>query len=262
MNNQDIADEIEALSAILCAASEFEVKSSDENEVILVIQPQQINSNVISLTVVLDPKSYPSSSPQLSVQSPRLSRAELQNLDTLIKQQASKLQGEVTILSLVEWLVEYCLRYEEEMICRATNPVIERDIDNDYTVVAQLDHIRSKTIYLKTLNQWFRELDLHGVLISYRKWIFLLVSGKKDSLQLYLKRHRTQNVDVDSGGRPCRERMLTVLGQVEEPLDAGGVLVEVELNDSGDDWSTYWKSRSLLVSIYQKFIQPQTGQKK
>lgn len=68
MNNQDIADEIEALSAILCAASEFEVKSSDENEVILVIQPQQINSNVISLTVVLDPKSYPSSSPQLSVQ--------------------------------------------------------------------------------------------------------------------------------------------------------------------------------------------------
>lgn len=56
--------------------------------------------------------------------------------------------------------------------------------------------------------------------------------------------------------------MLTVLGQVEEPLDAGGVLLEVELNDSGEDWSTYWNSRSLLVSIYQKFIQPQTGQKK
>jgi hypothetical protein len=56
--------------------------------------------------------------------------------------------------------------------------------------------------------------------------------------------------------------MLTVLGQVEEPLDADGILVEVELNDSGEDWSTYWKSRSLLVSIYQKFIQPQTGQKK
>ena len=55
--------------------------------------------------------------------------------------------------------------------------------------------------------------------------------------------------------------MLTVLGQVEEPLDAGGVLVEVELNDSGEDWSKYWKSRSFLA-IYQKFIQPQTGQKK
>jgi hypothetical protein len=119
----------------------------------------------------------------------------LQNLDTLIKQQASKLQGEVTILSLVEWLVEYCLRYEEELVCRATNPVIERDIDNDYTVVAQLDHIRSKTIYLKTLNQWFRELDLHGVLISYRKWIFLLVSGKKDSLQVISAFVQTSLID-------------------------------------------------------------------
>jgi hypothetical protein len=103
----------------------------------------------------------------------------LQNLDTLIKQQASKLQGKVTILSLVEWLVEYSVHYEKPV-----NSLIGRDIDNDYTVVAQLDHIRSKTIYLKTLNQWFRELDLHGVLISYRKWIFLMVSGKKDSLQV------------------------------------------------------------------------------
>ena len=117
-------------------------------------------------------------------QSSRLSRAELQNLDTLIKQQASKLQGKVTISLLVEWLVEYCSRYEEAAICRAPNPMKENDIDSDYTVVAQLDHIRSKTIYLKTLSQWFRELDLHGVLISYRKWIFLMVSGKKDSLQV------------------------------------------------------------------------------
>lgn len=80
-------------------------------------------------------------------------------------------------------------------MCRATNPVIERDIDNDYTVVAQLDHIRSKTIYLKILNQWFRELDLHGVLISYRKWIFLLVSGEKDSLQVISAFVQTSLID-------------------------------------------------------------------
>lgn len=83
---------------------------------------------------------------------------------------------------------------------------------------------------------------------------------------MYLKRHRTRNVDIDSGGRPCKERLLSVLGQIEGPFDAGiaaGVrLDQVELNDSGEDWSTYWKSRSSLTSIYQKFIQPQTGQKK
>ena len=108
----------------------------------------------------------------------------MQNLDTQINQQASKLQGEVTILSLVEWLVGYSLRYDEATIYHKANSLTERDIDNDYTVVAQLHHIRSKTIYLKTLIQWFRELDLNGVLISYRKWIFLMVSGKKDSLQV------------------------------------------------------------------------------
>jgi hypothetical protein len=68
MDNQDIADEIEALSSILCVAGEFKVKSSNEKEVILVIQPQQIQNHDISLTVILDPKSYLSSSPQLSVQ--------------------------------------------------------------------------------------------------------------------------------------------------------------------------------------------------
>ena len=81
--------------------------------------------------------------------------------------------------------------------------------------------------------------------------------------QAYQKRHRTGNVDIDSGGRPCKERLLSVLGQVEESLDASGVVLDqVELNESSENWATYWKSRPLLASIYQKFIQPQTGQKK
>lgn len=215
-----------------------------------------------------------------STQSSRLSRAELHILDTLIKEEAYKLQGQVTILSLVEWLVRYCNRYEEKTIPTAES--LAGEAKHEYTTIVHLHHIRSKIIYVKTLSQWFRELDLHGVLISYRRWIFLMVSGEKNNLQvfsvaktslidqlircpwsqLYLKRHRTQNVDIDSVGRPCKERMLTVLGQVEGRLDAVGVLDEVELNDSGKDWSTYWKSRSILVSIYQKFIQPQIGQKK
>ncbi|XP_032776471.2 RWD domain-containing protein 3 isoform X1 [Daphnia magna] len=280
MHNDDIVDEIQALSAILCEDQEFQVQSIDEKEVMLMIHPHQIKNHLITLTVILDIKSYPVSSPQLSVQSSRLSRAELHILDTLIKEEAYKLQGQVTILSLVEWLVRYCNRYEEKTIPTAES--LAGDAEHEYTTIVHLHHIRSKIIYVKTLSQWFRELDLHGVLISYRRWIFLMVSGEKNNLQvfsvaktslidqlircpwsqLYLKRHRTQNVDIDSVGRPCKERMLTVLGQVEGRLDAVGVLDEVELNDSGKDWSTYWKSRSILVSIYQKFIQPQIGQKK
>lgn len=68
MDNPVISDEIEALNGILCAEREFEVQSIGEKEVVLVVQPQQIRNHLVSLTVVLDPKSYPSSSPQLSVQ--------------------------------------------------------------------------------------------------------------------------------------------------------------------------------------------------
>ncbi|KAI9565794.1 hypothetical protein GHT06_009589 [Daphnia sinensis] len=244
IHNDDIADEVQALSAILCADQEFQVQSINEKEVVLVIHPHQIKNN-LTLTVVLDIKSYPASSPQLSVQSHRLSRAELHILDTLIKEEAYKLRGQVTVLSLVEWLVRYCKLYEEKTIPAAES--LTGDAEYEYTVIAHLHHIRSRTIYVKTLSQWFRELNLHGVLIYYRRWIFLMVSGNKNNLQLYLKRHRTQNVDIDSVGRPCRERLLTVLGQVEGRLDAAGVLDEVELNDSEIYSATNWTEEMMKV---------------
>lgn len=205
MCNQDIANEVEALSAILCADREFQVQSTSENELVLIINPHQIKNHSITITVILDIESYPISSPQLSVQvpqdfygctsevcnnlviasiqSPKLSRVELQILDTLVNEEANKLRGQVSILSLVEWLVRYSTRYEEETT-PASESLTERDVDNEYTTVAQLDHIRSKTIYFKTLSQWFRELDLQGVLVSYRRWIFLMVSGNKNNLQV------------------------------------------------------------------------------
>ncbi len=68
MVSQVILDEIEALGGIFCADREFEVQSIGEKEVILLIQPQQIRSHLVSLSVILDPKTYPISSPLLSVQ--------------------------------------------------------------------------------------------------------------------------------------------------------------------------------------------------
>lgn len=210
MVSQVILDEIEALGGIFCADREFEVQSIGEKEVILVIQPQQIRSHLVSLTVILDTKTYPISSPLLSVQvgllgysvaasrlhyshvvlfiyyiqCAKLNRIELQNLNSQIEQEASKLKGEVMILSLVEWLVDNIVINFEDATSPLTESLREKDEGNDCTIVAQLDHIRSRTIYMKTLNQWFSELELHGVLIFYRRWIFLLVSGKKHSLQV------------------------------------------------------------------------------
>ena len=86
------------------------------------------------------------------------------------------------ILSLVEWLVEHILM--EATTTSLIETPTEKEESDECTIVMQLDHIRSRIIYVKTLNQWFRELDLRGVLIFYRRWIFLMVCGKRRSLQV------------------------------------------------------------------------------
>lgn len=109
----------------------------------------------------------------------------MENINSQIGKEASKLRGEVAILSLVDWLVENIPRYVDTAIKRTKSlSLVDNDVKDEYTVVAQLDHIRSRAIYVKTLSQWFRELNLHAVLVFYRKWIFLMVSGSKDGLQV------------------------------------------------------------------------------
>lgn len=109
-----------------------------------------------------------------------MTRIQLETINSLLKEEAFKLQGEVAILSLVEWLVEHIIgNVKPEQPESSTT-----DVKDEFTIVSQLDHIRSRTIYVKTLSQWFRELSLHGVLVFYRKLIFLMVSGSKDGLQV------------------------------------------------------------------------------
>ena len=45
-------------------------------------------------------------------------------------------------------------------------------------------------------------------------------------LQEYLSRHRTQCIDVDSGGRKCKERMMTVVAELEFPIMADKFIVK------------------------------------
>ena len=47
--------------------------------------------------------------------------------------------------------------------------------------------------------------------------IIVAVVGEEDDVKRFMKRWRTSRVDVDSAGRPCLERMMTVL--IEGPLD-------------------------------------------
>ena len=87
-----------------------------------------------------------------------------------------------------------------------------------HVCIAKLDHMRNEQKYLKLLNSWAKDLTLYGkVLHTGPHSIYMVIIGINDSggasVSEFLKRWRTQNVDVDSQGRPCKERLLSVLCQ-------------------------------------------------
>lgn len=90
----------------------------------------------------------------------------------------------------------------------------EEDSEHDifYGVVIKLDHIRSKKRYFKFLQGTSRNLSLDIELIEVGRLLFLkVVSQNEDDAKEFIKTLRTTLVDIDSTGKPCKERMAEVL---------------------------------------------------
>ncbi|KAL5486978.1 hypothetical protein EMCRGX_G019526 [Ephydatia muelleri] len=78
--------------------------------------------------------------------------------------------------------------------------------------VVHLDHIRSETKYFKTLKSWSRELSIRVRVISAGiHFIYVILAGCSDNLHELLRRWRTSLIDVDTSGRPCKERLMSIL---------------------------------------------------
>ena len=93
-------------------------------------------------------------------------------------------------------------------------------IPNMMINIIKIDHMRNERKYFKVLQSWARELALHGKVFNTRVHaVFAVLIGSSCSLSEFLRRWRTQSVDVDSQGRPCKEKLLSVLCQcpLEKP---------------------------------------------
>lgn len=118
----------------------------------------------------------------------------------------------------------------------------------------RLDHMRDPRLYARTIGRWMRGLGISGRLLTCPPHtILIMIQGGPDavkvgwlwrvadcpeppcyrpidplscaasSLQEYLVLHRTQNVDIDSRGRPCKERLMDVIWEASErPTHATG----------------------------------------
>lgn len=90
-----------------------------------------------------------------------------------------------------------------------------RGVPSTHVCIAKLDHMRNEQKYLKLLNSRAKELLVYGkILHTGSRSIYVVITGSSASpVTEFLKRWRTYNVDIDSQGRPCKERLLSVLCQ-------------------------------------------------
>ena len=78
--------------------------------------------------------------------------------------------------------------------------------------ITRIKHMRHEKKYFKILNSWSKELGIRGkVLNAGLNAIYVVLVGSISSVSELLQRWKTQNIDVDSQGKPCKEKMISIL---------------------------------------------------
>ena len=79
-------------------------------------------------------------------------------------------------------------------------------------MIVKIDHMRKSGPYLKTLENWSNQFALTSLfVISKDQGLILLVEGDKCNISKFLLQWKTTNIDVDSHGKPCKEKMMQIL---------------------------------------------------
>ncbi len=81
----------------------------------------------------------------------------------------------------------------------------------DHVLMLQLDHMRRRREYSDLIAAFASQCGLAGRLLFVGRAILILLVGPQSGCREYLRLHRTNIVDIDSAGRPCKEKMMGVL---------------------------------------------------
>uniref|UniRef100_A0A6I8PGE7 RWD domain-containing protein 3 n=1 Tax=Ornithorhynchus anatinus TaxID=9258 RepID=A0A6I8PGE7_ORNAN len=162
------------------------------------------------------PVHYPSRLPGISVNSEHLTRAQCSEVKEQLLEQAEKLLSRPMVHELVLWIQEnlkHVVKRPEAAGGRAERPSpTDATADPQPSVVLlRLDHMRAKAKYVKMVEKWASDLRLTGRLMFLGKTILILLQGDKNSIKEYMILQKTTKVDVDSSGKKCKEKMISVL---------------------------------------------------
>ncbi|XP_057649725.1 RWD domain-containing protein 3 isoform X1 [Chionomys nivalis] len=219
-----VRQELSALAAIFCGPNEWEMLSCSETDG-AVFRIHTTAEGLVGEDVPFElvfhlPAGYPLCLPGVSVSSKHLTRAQCATVKEKLLEEAGKLLSEPMIHELVLW-VQQNLRHvlsqsetasSSEKHARPESMAMD---DGLWIILLHVDHMRARTKYVKTVEKWAAELRLTGRLMFMGKTILILLQGHRSSIKEYLILQKTSKVDVDSSGKKCKEKMISVLSETK-----------------------------------------------
>ncbi|NWT82448.1 RWDD3 protein, partial [Lanius ludovicianus] len=163
------------------------------------------------------PVNYPSTLPDISVNSDQLTRAQCMDVKDKLLEQAKKHLSEPMVHDLILWVQQHLkdVIKQSATVCNKKPALSKGTEDGIWMLLLHLDHMRAKAKYVKTVEKWASNLRLTGRLMFMGKIILILLQGDRSSIKEYLILQKTSKVDVDSGGKKCKEKMMSVLCETE-----------------------------------------------
>jgi len=194
-------DELAALAAIY--GDEFELHDVAPGEMASCALRDAENTATLYMRL---PPSYPADPPEIDCTDTTL----LERLRSVVLSDGN------------ECLMQICGEFHDalsdaaaqaEAAAAAPTPTDDRE-----ECILKIDHMNDADGYRKILRNWARALALSGRVLYANSGkrvhgVFVVLHGAPSSVSTFLQRLRTENVDVDRSGRPCKERQSTVLAR-------------------------------------------------
>lgn len=256
-----VAEEVELLSSVLGLKGEScKLTARTPSMIIEVTQRAQTDLPSSLFKVIFELKNdYPLSAPSVSIHALEcagFTRKESTRIATELTMQAATMIGSPMLYQLCQIAKESVELLLGTVLSTSDAAVVdESNIAPSVATIIEINHMRDQSRYVKNLSSWAEELhvELKVLHLKFRKldnhWI--IVIGNEKRVKTFKKYLRTRNVDIDSKGRPCKERLLKDvatknMNEIKEYFASDPIEKDFESIDQLKSWFDSSKLSDLL----------------
>jgi len=140
---------------------------------------------------------------------PRCRRAAQRAVDAVLE---LHIAGEVlfSAISAAEAACNDELRASSESASSTATEVTTHEPAAMECRATRIHHMHDQRNYTKTLRNWADELGVSGGVFTWGRCILLVTVGRSENISDFFQRFRTSPVDVDSKGRKCKEKYVSL----------------------------------------------------